>query len=147
MNKDEYRYSNLNKNSNFQSTKNNNDPIKNENLKKIINDIRKNGPLSKTLTPEEINLPNKIGYTIGKYFANNGNSSDSRCLNTNQLRKYFQLISNVLLIDKLEEQKEQLFKVLPFNLLYATTAVKKSINASISFFVSRAFSDIHVSIK
>ena len=113
MNKDEYRYSNLNKNSNFQSTKNNNDPIKNENLKKIINDIRKNGPLSKTLTPEEINLPNNIGYTIGKYFANNGNSSDSRCLNTNQLRKYFQLISNVLLIDKLEEQKEQLFKVLP----------------------------------
>lgn len=113
MNKDEYRYSNLNKNSNFQSTKNNNDPIKNENLKKIINDIRKNGPLSKTLTPEEINLPNKIGYTIGKYFANNGNSSDSRCLNTNQLGKYFQLISNVLLIDKLEEQKEQLFKVLP----------------------------------
>lgn len=78
--------------------------------------IKKNGKLATTLTVEEINLPKRAGYNIGCYFS--GNASDDKCLNTNQLRKYFQQISSVKDLDNFEEQRKELYKVLP-NIAYA----------------------------
>lgn len=94
--------------------KNNYEKIKDFDIKEIVQDIEKNGALSKTLIPEEINLPGRMGHKIGKNLSNNnGKKDDSKSLNTNQLRKYFQLISNVMSIEDFTEQRNELFKVLP----------------------------------
>lgn len=89
---------------------------------KIINEINeglKKGGLSKALTCEDINLPSGIAYKIGIEFGNkNGMQSgnkkgDENALNTNQLRKYFEEISYVLMLANFDEQKNTLYKVLP----------------------------------
>lgn len=127
-----YNYNNNNnykKTSNNQSEKNNqkkDDVDKYVAVDDLIHYIKhfnelekKEKKLENILTVEEINLPGKMGYNVGRCFKSKGkNTPDNECLNTNQLRKYFQQISSVKDLDLFEEQRNELYKVLP-NIAYA----------------------------
>lgn len=84
-----------------------------QDIQELINEIKMRGALSKTLTVEKINLPNGIGYKIGTKYAYRQGKSDDRQLNSNQLRKYFQQISQANLKSSFEEKRNELYKVLP----------------------------------
>lgn len=99
---------------------NNKQPMNNkypkENFNQLINQIKeglKKGGLSKALTCEDINLPNGIAYKIGMEFGNKNKNGDENVLNTNQLRKYFEEISYVSMLSNFDEQKTNLYKILP----------------------------------
>lgn len=84
----------------------------NPQIVELIERINRGGALHNTLTCEEINLPRKAAFNVGVAFKSKGNSTDDKTLNTNQLRKYFEQISNVRGLE-VEKAKTELFKVLP----------------------------------
>ena len=79
----------------------------------LIQEIKAKGALSKTLTVDRIKLPEGIGYKIGTKYAYNQGKSDDKQLNPNQLRKYFQQISQANLKNSFEDKRNELYKVLP----------------------------------
>lgn len=77
----------------------------------LINEI-KGKPLKETLTCERINLSSGEAYKIGEFFSGKKKGSPEP-LNTNQLRKYFEQITNAVRLDDFTEKRNALFKVLP----------------------------------
>lgn len=90
---------------------NNRDDNKFIEVDNVIKRIKNGGKLSSTLSIEDLNLPNKAAHLIGKTFSKG--RTDKEVLNTNQLRKYFDQIKAVELIDDFNEAKNNLFKILP----------------------------------